>query len=63
MIDYEVKVTETAPPMPKYDRMQDREFWLLFRQALLLMVDAIERRLEIPRTAELRKNNNVIGRN
>jgi len=33
----------------------DREFWLLLRQALLLMVDAIERRLTMARTAELRR--------
>jgi hypothetical protein len=33
------------------------EFMLLMRQALLLMVDAIERELKIsPRTAELRKD-------
>ena len=35
--------------------MTDREFWLLFRQALLMMVDAIERRYCIKRTAELRR--------
>ena len=35
----------------------DRAFWMLVRQALLLQVDAIERRLEInPRTARLRKD-------
>ena len=34
----------------------DRDFWLLLRQALLLMVDAIERRLEMARTAELRRD-------
>lgn len=33
----------------------EREFWMLIRQALLLLVDAIERRLDIARTAELRK--------
>ena len=33
----------------------DRDFWLLLRQALLLMVDAIERRLSMARTAELRQ--------
>jgi hypothetical protein len=33
-----------------------REFWMAFRQALLMMLDALERELEIePRTAELRK--------
>lgn len=38
------------------DRTREREFWILIRQAILLMVDAIERRLDIhPRTAELRK--------
>jgi hypothetical protein len=35
--------------------MTDSEFWLLLRQALLLMVDAIERRLALTRTAELRR--------
>jgi len=34
----------------------DREFWLQFRQALLMVVDAIERALGLePRTSELRK--------
>lgn len=33
-----------------------REFWLAMRQALLLMVDAIERMAEIsPTTAQIRK--------
>ena len=33
-----------------------REFWLQIRQALLMIIDAIERMLGIePRTAELRK--------
>ena len=33
-----------------------REFWLAIRQALLMVVDALERELGIcPRTAELRK--------
>ena len=31
------------------------DFWLLIRQALLLVVDAIERKLGLPRTAELRR--------
>ena len=36
--------------------MTDREFWMMVRQALLMLLDALERRLEIsPRTAELRK--------
>jgi hypothetical protein len=36
--------------------MTDKEFLMLVRQALLLAVDAIERKLELnPRTAELRK--------
>lgn len=35
--------------------MSDNEFWLIVRQALLLFVDAIERKLALPRTAELRK--------
>jgi hypothetical protein len=34
----------------------EREFWMLIRQALLMVVDAIERRLEIsPRTSELKR--------
>lgn len=36
--------------------MTDREFWLGIRQALLMALDALERKLSIePRTAELRK--------
>jgi hypothetical protein len=36
--------------------MDDREFWLMVREAMLLIVDAIERRWCItPRTAVLRK--------
>ena len=30
-------------------------FWMAIRTALLLMVDAIERKLDLPRTAALRK--------
>lgn len=34
----------------------DRDFWLQIRQALLMVVDAIERALGLePRTSELRK--------
>jgi hypothetical protein len=34
----------------------ERAFWMLVRQALLMFVDAIERRCHVtPRTAELRK--------
>ena len=34
----------------------DRDFWLQLRQALLMMVDAIERAIGMePRTSELRK--------
>lgn len=35
--------------------MDERAFWLLMRQALLLMVDAIEQRLQMARTSEIRK--------
>jgi hypothetical protein len=35
--------------------LSDREFWLIVRQALLLFVDAIERRYALPRTADLRR--------
>ena len=41
--------------------MNEREFWLAVRQAVLMFLDAIERRLEIsPRTAELRKLKNML---
>jgi hypothetical protein len=36
--------------------MKEKEFWLAVRQGLLLIVDAIERRLGVPRTAVLRKD-------
>ena len=39
--------------------MSDAEFWLIVRQALLLFVDAIERKLALPRTAELRKRDKI----
>jgi len=37
--------------------MTDREFWQLIRQALLMAVDALERRYlpDLQRTAELRR--------
>jgi hypothetical protein len=36
--------------------LTDDELWGVFRQALLMLVDALERRLGIsPRTSELRK--------
>lgn len=36
--------------------MPDRAFWLVIRQALLMIVDAIERLCNVqPRTAEVRK--------
>jgi len=36
--------------------MDEREFWMAVRQALLMVLDALERRLGIePRTAELRR--------
>ena len=36
--------------------MMSREFWLALRQALLMVVDALERELGIsPRTASLRR--------
>ena len=35
-----------------------RQFWVAVRQAMLMLVDALERELSIaPRTAELRKQN------
>ena len=40
--------------------MNDKEFWMLFRQALLLLIDAIERKLGIDRTAEIRKKSREI---
>lgn len=40
----------------------DRVFWLAARQALLMLLDAVERRLKIsPRTAELRKNGGILS--
>lgn len=36
-------------------QFEERAFWLAMRQALLMMVDAIEQRLGLPRTSELRK--------
>jgi hypothetical protein len=35
--------------------MSDKDFWLVIRQALLLVVDAIERKYCLHRTAEMRK--------
>jgi len=36
--------------------MDDHDFWMAIRQALLMLLDALERKLGIaPRTAELRK--------
>lgn len=38
------------------EREMSREFWIAFRQAILMMLDAIERELHIkPRTAEIRR--------
>jgi len=38
-----------------------RNFWMAFRQALLMLLDALERELEIsPRTAELRKSSKQV---
>jgi hypothetical protein len=36
-------------------QFDERAFWLAMRQALLMMVDAIEQRLAMPRTSEIRK--------
>jgi hypothetical protein len=38
-------------------QFDERAFWLAMRQALLMMVDAIEQRLQMPRTSEIRKQN------
>ena len=47
----------------RFEINKDREFWMLMRQALLLMVDAIERMLNvIPRTADLRKSERSANR-
>lgn len=40
--------------------MTDREFWLIVRQALLMLVDAIERRLELPRTSQLKRERKMV---
>ena len=40
--------------------MTEKEFFMLFRQAFLLMVDAIERKFDIsPRTSDMRKNDRM----
>jgi len=40
-----------------------RASWMLIRQAFLMVVDALERELDVtPRTAELRKEKKVSGR-
>jgi hypothetical protein len=45
------------------DETKERKLWLMIRQALLLMVDAIERFLDIrERTAELREEKRQGGR-
>jgi hypothetical protein len=36
--------------------MDDRALWLAIRQALLMIVDAIERRYGLRRTSEMRKD-------
>lgn len=37
--------------------IEDRAFWMAVRQALLMLLDALERRMGIsPRTAELRRD-------
>jgi hypothetical protein len=35
--------------------MTEREFWIIIRSALLLFVDAIEKRYDLPRTAEIKQ--------
>jgi hypothetical protein len=43
---------------------ETREFWLAVRQALLMVLDALERMLDIsPRTAELRHDKKLLRRN
>lgn len=39
--------------------MNECEFWLIIRQALLLLVDAIERRWNLPRTSALRREHKI----
>jgi len=36
--------------------VEEREFWMAMRHALLIALDAIEKRVGIARTAELRKS-------
>lgn len=37
--------------------MNERDFWLYIREALLLLIDVIERKFDItPRTSQLRRN-------
>jgi len=43
--------------------MTDRDLWLGIRQALLMLVDVVERRFSIePRTAQLRKDKKATAR-
>lgn len=39
--------------------MSDRDFWILIRQALLMLVDAIERKWNLPRTSVIRHEKDV----
>lgn len=44
-------VGDTIVPSP-----EDKDFWLAYRNSMLMLLDAIERRLKIsPTTAELRQ--------
>ena len=48
-------MTEPLHHRPIEQRAEDRQYALEIRQALLMLVDAIERRHEMPRTSDLRR--------
>ena len=52
LVDLEAITPKNTGAMDKID---DRALWLAIRQALLMIVDAIERRYGLKRTAEMRK--------
>ena len=48
---------ELCRVLTEFVRSDERDFWMAVRQALLMIVDAIERKLEVvPRTSALRKS-------
>lgn len=48
---------ELCTLLTAFVKSDERDFWMAVRQALLMIVDAIERKLDVvPRTSALRKN-------